>query len=102
MWQFLSGVQELSLSCLLFCLSLCCNCHPCSVVDDSGIELYLAGKELAILFIILIVKMYMVSCAMTAVISFLPGPKVIKLFSSSTQLSMKFKLLIINKMTKFG
>ena len=31
-----------------------------------------------------------------------PGPKVIKKFLSSPQLSMKFKLLIINEITKIG
>ena len=31
-----------------------------------------------------------------------PGPEVIKLFSSSAQLCMKFNLLIINEITKIG
>ena len=31
-----------------------------------------------------------------------PGPEVIKRFSSSTQLSMKFKLLKITEITKIG
>ena len=31
-----------------------------------------------------------------------PGPEVINLFSSSTQLSMKFKLLINNKIAKIN
>ena len=30
------------------------------------------------------------------------GPEVIKLFSSSTRLSMEFELLIIHEITKFG
>ena len=33
---------------------------------------------------------------------FRPGPEVIKLFSFSTQLSMKFKALIIAEITKHG
>ena len=32
----------------------------------------------------------------------IPGPEVIKLFSCSTQLSMKFKALIIAEITKIG
>ena len=32
----------------------------------------------------------------------IPGPEVIKLFSSSTQLSMKFKQLLISEIAKIG
>ena len=42
------------------------------------------------------------TCTVSCEADKITWPEVIKLFSSSTQLSMKFKLLIIIEITKFG
>ena len=82
----------------VFCLvwlPLCCtNCQCCFLVDAS--HGYLVGKELVILLFVCIVKIVFV------MFSLLPGLEVIKLFSSSAQLSMKFQLLINVEIVKIA